>query len=291
MDHEYGYFHHEITEDESFRFHMAYDYRRLEYTGTNFFASTFTAKRRENLIIINPLTGLMEIGRDDGARFDTFFEKGEDCYAHMKWLPRFSIFDLSRLEVVNTHQWESIQPIQHKDEKGQVLETEPALWDVATMVISSSVRVLFLRGHVDRDYAGMIQQRVQNLIDYLAMVSEGYEPLMAEYAKMGAVNIKDLPEDRQDEAREMLANIRERMAANPPQWYWRILLPEGSVLARPHAERIAEYRDKKAKVKAENERRKELLSQPREVDPKRQRAVFIGLGVLLVIGVLVSIFQ
>jgi len=135
------------------------------------------------------------------------------------------IHQLSRLETVSTYQWTGSQPIEHSEGplNGplEVVWREPPKWDVSAVNLTTSQRHLFLRGHVARDYAGMIQLRLQALIDYGLMLTEGFEGLIDENAHLGDLyKVEDLPSDQQDVGREYLTVISERLQHNPPPWKW-----------------------------------------------------------------------
>ena len=209
---------------------IEWDFVFQKYAPKNYSAGGFFSEakdpvdsyRHEKHAQISFFNGTLYQAISSGKSSASLFTKGEGskAYEALKWLNSVSIFDLTRLETLNLQQWEGTPPIEHKNRSGVVVWREDALWDVRAIDQTTSKPVLFQRGHVRKDYAFTIQQRLQTAIDYSLGILADWEDVAKRHAKFDADSPDSLPPEHKEEGEEMMQDIIKRIEENPPTWQW-----------------------------------------------------------------------
>jgi hypothetical protein len=179
----------------------------------------FAPQRSAEIITINPLKlGIWFAHQTDDMKAKLFpvltNETIDEVYDNLEegsaWLK-----DLGQWETVNAHQWTGNQPIQRKGSSGQVVETEPAMWDIAAP--ADAERILVYRGHNSRDEVYSLNVRLNQFCDYWRnMVDPIYDEVkeMLEMADSDDVDADEYRSKRGELYNYILDNYRE----NPPPW-------------------------------------------------------------------------
>ena len=209
---------------------MAWDLIFVKYTPKNYSAGGFFSSarppsqhlRHEKYVEISLFDGTLYQGISKENSPNSLFahDQSDEAYKNLIWLKSVSLFDLTRLETLNLQQWEGTPPIEHKVSSGVVVWREDVLWDVRAVDQTTSKPVLFLRGHVRKDYAFTIQQRLQTVIDYAVNILGDWEDVAKRHAHLKAYSPDILPSEHKEEGEEMMRDIIERIKENPPAWQW-----------------------------------------------------------------------
>ena len=150
-----------------------------------------------------------------------FIENEADtAFENLKWMDELRFSGLPRLETTNWNEWEGKQPLELKSNAGAVLWKENTVWDVRTVDPDTMRPVRFLLGHVSRDYAFQIQQRLQAAFDYASTILADWEDVAKRHNDLDANSPDELPPEHQEEGQEMMRDIIERIEENPPAWQW-----------------------------------------------------------------------
>lgn len=215
------------NEDRAPVFRMMYDWEFARYTPNNYRDSGLfreasppvAFKRFEALVTFSPFNGQMYHLISDENPPVSVFRDYDTAFDTLETLDRISLSSLANFETVNMHQWTGDTPIEHRRSQ-VVVWREPSAWDIATSDLSLGNRRIMLRGHVSRDYAFMIQQRLQAVATYTQRLIEGWEDLALSYDEIGAQAPEDLDDDRRAEGNEFAEVINSRIRDNPPNWGW-----------------------------------------------------------------------
>jgi hypothetical protein len=229
----YGNFNCEVRDlnDESSApsFMMLYDFEFVAYEPKNYRASglfsTYRPPERsviyECLILFSPFSGMMFHNISEENPQTSIFTDYDDAYGKLYMQSPISFENLATFETVNAHQWLGRQPITHENfETRRTVWTEEPMWDIATSDISEGERRVMMRGHVQRDYAFTIQQRLQSLADYCRSISKGWEDVAKIHASARALDPTYLPEDLRGEGEKFAQELRDRINETLPDWPW-----------------------------------------------------------------------
>lgn len=217
------------TEGRAPIFRMMYDWEFEQYTPKNYRSGGIfsqasppvTFKRFEAVLTFRPFNGQMYHLISDENPSVSVFQDFDTAFDTLDTIRRISLHSLANFETVNMHQWEGNSPIEHRPRGSQVVVwREGSAWDIATSDLSLGNRRIMLRGHVARDYAFLIQQRLQAVTTYTQRLIEGWEDLALSYDQMGAQDPEDLEDDRRAEGDEFAEAINSRIKDNPPDWGW-----------------------------------------------------------------------
>lgn len=208
-----------VMYDWDFEAYRPNNYRKSGLFSKASMPSTFM--RFEAVVVFNPFNAQMYHLLSDENPPVSVFQDFDTAWAKLQALDRIPLHRLANFETVNMHQWEGITPIEHRPHGSQVPAwRERAAWDIATSDLDVGSRKIMLRGHVTRDYAYMIQQRLQAVATYTQRLIEGWEDLALSYDEIGAQDPEDLDDDRRSEGDEFASVINSRIADNPPDWSW-----------------------------------------------------------------------
>jgi hypothetical protein len=215
------------TEGRAPVFRVMYDWEFERYTPENYRSGGLFREashpvrfmRFEAVVTFNPFNGQMYHLISDDNPSASVFSDYETAFDLLDAQDRIALSNLANFETVNMHQWEGINPIEHRVPHGVTWREGPA-WDIATSDLSLGTRRLMLRGHVTRDYAFMIQQRLQAVASYTQRLIEGWEDLALSYDKIGAQDPEDLEDDCRAEGEKFAEVINSKIKENPPNWAW-----------------------------------------------------------------------
>ena len=109
---------------------------------------------------------------------------------------------LAPFEIVDAHQWEGHPPAEIKTKQGVTIDTQPAMWDIASADTASGERVLLIRTHSKRDDVFKITTRLNMIREYCMTILKPFQA--------------DLEADGQIDPDE----IRKFLEESPPDFGW-----------------------------------------------------------------------
>lgn len=179
----------------------------------------FTPLPFGKIVTINPMKMGVWFGNltDDMLRSpfpvltnDTMDDVFDNLNEYSRWLHA-----VGQWETVNSHQWNGDQPVQNKNDRGVVLEIEPARWEIAAPV--DAERLMLYNGHNTRDEVYSLTVRMNQFCDYWRTLINPIHDELKELKNME--DSDDVDEDEYRSKRGELYNyILDNYRENPPPW-------------------------------------------------------------------------